>query len=79
MVPSKTLPSATFSTEAKSITISISGSEYITSTILIRIMSTLPPTYPAIEPIVIPITKTMILAKKPTASEILVPYTTRIK
>lgn len=43
------------------------------STIRMMIRSTLPPQYPAIEPIVMPMIKTMMLAKKPTASEILVP------
>ena len=35
--------------------------------------STLPPKYPATAPIIMPITSTMMLAKKPTAREMRVP------
>ena len=78
-VPSITGLSRCLKTDASKMTISISGREYMISTILMMIISTTPPAYPDMEPTTIPITSTMILAKNPTARDILVPYTTRMK
>ena len=78
-VPSNAVDSVTFNTDDNKITISVSGKEQIISTIRMINISIFPPQYPDIEPIVKPMINTIILAKKPTTSEILVPYTTLMK